>query len=91
MTAATRPKERVVVVGAGPVGLITALGLARRSVSVTVIEREADVFRSPRAMGYHWGALYILYNLGLLDDMMAAGFAAHGCVCTHSPLGAVWS
>jgi 3-(3-hydroxy-phenyl)propionate hydroxylase len=70
--------EQVVVVGAGPVGLVTALGLARRGIAVTVIEREADVFRSPRAMGYHWGALYILEDLGLVDDLLVAGFPARG-------------
>jgi 3-(3-hydroxy-phenyl)propionate hydroxylase len=69
---------RVVVVGAGPVGLVTALGLAQRGVPVTVLERESDVFRSPRAMGYHWGSLYILEDLGLLNDLLFAGFPAHG-------------
>lgn len=78
MTAATRPRETFVGGGAGPVGLVTALGLARRGLSVTAIEREADVLRSQRAMGYRWGASYILDDLGLLDDMTAAGFAAHG-------------
>lgn len=70
--------NEVAIVGAGPVGLVTALGLARRGIAVTVLEREGDVFRSPRAMGYHWGALYILEDLGLLDDLLTAGFAAHG-------------
>jgi len=78
MSGAPPSGDRVVIVGAGPVGLMTALGLARRGVAVTVIERAGDVYRSPRAMGYHWGALYILDDLGLLDDMMAAGFPAHG-------------
>lgn len=33
--------EDVVVIGAGPVGLVTALGLARSGVRVTVLERGA--------------------------------------------------
>ncbi len=65
--------DRVVVVGAGPVGLVTALGLARRGLAVTVIEREDDVFRSPRAMGYHWGA--------------RTSSKISGCWMTFSPLG----
>ncbi|HEY0615196.1 MAG TPA: FAD-dependent oxidoreductase [Candidatus Elarobacter sp.] len=64
----------VVVVGAGPVGLVTALGLARQGIAVTVLEREPDVFRSPRAMTYHWSCLFGLDDLGLLDDMGRAGF-----------------
>jgi 3-(3-hydroxy-phenyl)propionate hydroxylase/6-hydroxy-3-succinoylpyridine 3-monooxygenase len=65
---------QVVIVGAGPVGLVNALALARQGISVVVLEREADVFRAPRAMTYHWSVLYGLADLGLLDDMKRAGF-----------------
>jgi 3-(3-hydroxy-phenyl)propionate hydroxylase len=68
----------VVVVGAGPVGLITALGLVRRGVPVTIVDSEPAVVRSPRAMGYHWSSLYILADLGLLDDLIADGFTGQG-------------
>jgi 3-(3-hydroxy-phenyl)propionate hydroxylase/6-hydroxy-3-succinoylpyridine 3-monooxygenase len=64
----------VVVVGAGPVGLVSALALARQGIAVTVLEREPDVFRSPRAMTYHWSCLFGLDDLGVLDDMSAVGF-----------------
>jgi 2-polyprenyl-6-methoxyphenol hydroxylase-like FAD-dependent oxidoreductase len=70
--------DRVIVTGAGPVGLVLALGLARRGVPVTVIEREPDLYRAPRAMGYHWSSLFGLDDLGLLDDLKARGFLAHG-------------
>ena len=68
----------VLVVGGGPVGLVAALGLARRGIPVTVVERESDVYRAPRAMGYHWSALYGLDDLGLLEPMLERGFAADG-------------
>jgi 3-(3-hydroxy-phenyl)propionate hydroxylase len=65
----------VVVVGAGPVGLITALGLARAGVDVTLIEAAQPTDGAPSAhdMVYHWSVLPGLQRLGVLPDMCAAG------------------
>ena len=57
----------VVVVGAGPVGLVTALGLAKAGVSVTVIEAEPRINDSPRAAVYFPTTLKILDHLGILE------------------------
>ncbi|WP_208025861.1 FAD-dependent oxidoreductase [Amycolatopsis acidicola] len=67
---------RVVVAGAGPVGLITALGLARAGVAVTVLERESAIVSSPRAMVYHSGVIGGLDRLGLLGDALRTGVKA---------------
>ncbi|MGW0575837.1 FAD-dependent oxidoreductase [Streptomyces sp. NPDC002920] len=67
---------KVIVVGAGPVGLVTALGLAQAGVEVTVLERESAVVASPRAMVYHSGVIGGLERLGLLDDVVKAGIRA---------------
>lgn len=64
----------VVVVGAGPVGLLSALGLAQAGVPVTVIERGPGVVDSPRAIVYHWSVLEGIARLGLLDDALDLGF-----------------
>ena len=63
----------VVVVGAGPVGFITALGLAREGVSVMVIEAEDRINDSPRAAVYLPTTLRILDRLGILEDAHKAG------------------
>jgi len=60
-------------VGAGPVGLLTALGLARQGVEVTVLDGEPAVVRSPRAAVYYHTTLSILRKLGLLEEAEAIG------------------
>ena len=64
----------VLVVGAGPVGVLNALGLARTGVSVTLVDANPGIVQSPRAMVYHWSVLEGIERLGLLDAAKAAGF-----------------
>lgn len=64
---------QVLIVGAGPVGLITALGLARSGIEVSVIEAEDRILYTPRAISYAWPIFPYLERLGVLDDMLAAG------------------
>jgi 2-polyprenyl-6-methoxyphenol hydroxylase-like FAD-dependent oxidoreductase len=65
--------DRVLLCGAGPVGLFTALSLARSGVPVTVIEAEPQIIQSPRAMVYHSPTLEALDRLGALKDARAVG------------------
>ena len=44
--------KNVVIVGAGPVGLLGALELARLGISVQVIDFLEDIDPRPRAAGY---------------------------------------
>ena len=71
-------QQSVVVVGAGPVGFLTALGLARQGIPVTVIDAEPAVVRSPRAAVYFHTTLAILDRLGLLADAEAIGYRNSG-------------
>jgi 2-polyprenyl-6-methoxyphenol hydroxylase-like FAD-dependent oxidoreductase len=66
--------DEVIVVGAGPVGLMTAYGLARTGIPVTVLEAEHEVIDSPRAMVYHWALHEDLHRLGLLEEIERRGF-----------------
>jgi 3-(3-hydroxy-phenyl)propionate hydroxylase len=65
--------DGVLVVGGGIVGLATALDLARRGRSVTVVERQPGPDRPPHDHGYNWPVLPGLAELGVLDDAVAAG------------------
>ena len=72
----------VVVVGAGPVGLLTALGLAKAGVSVTVIEAEPRINDSPRAAVYFPTTLTILDRLGILSDALEIAYLSTS-FCFH--------
>ena len=67
-------QQEVLVAGGGPVGFLTALGLARRGIPVTLLEAEESIVDSPRAVVYHWSVLEGLEALGILEDAKAAGF-----------------
>lgn len=64
----------VVIVGGGPTGLLTALGLGQAGIRVTVLEAEANLNSSPRALVYHCSVLPHLRDLGVLNDCVKAGF-----------------
>lgn len=63
----------VLIAGAGPVGLITALGLARAGVEVTVLEAEPAIVESPRAVVYHATVLEPLDGLEILAEVETRG------------------
>jgi 2-polyprenyl-6-methoxyphenol hydroxylase-like FAD-dependent oxidoreductase len=63
----------VLVVGGGPVGLATALMLARRGVSVEVIEEEASTQRHNYAVQLHPATLRLLDDAGIAAELLAAG------------------
>jgi 2-polyprenyl-6-methoxyphenol hydroxylase-like FAD-dependent oxidoreductase len=64
----------VIVVGGGPTGFLTALGLAQAGVAVSVIESEPQIINSPRAAVYHWSVLDGLERLGILEEAEGLGF-----------------
>ncbi|WP_426516795.1 FAD-dependent oxidoreductase [Diaminobutyricibacter sp. McL0618] len=67
-------KTDVAIVGAGPVGLTLALALGRAGVNVVVVERDAEINLSPRAMVYLHPLLPDLDRLGLVAGMLKRGF-----------------
>jgi 3-(3-hydroxy-phenyl)propionate hydroxylase len=73
-TESSSVSPTVLVVGAGPVGILNALGLARAGVNVKVFERGLDIAMAPRAMVYHWSVLDGLQRMGLLEDATERGF-----------------
>ena len=66
--------DDVIIVGGGPTGFITALGLAQAGVRLTVIEAEPQIVDSPRAAVYHWSVVEGLEKLGIREEVETIGF-----------------
>lgn len=69
-------KERILIAGGGPVGLIAALVLAREDIPVTVCESEAEPTEDLRASTFHPPTLDMLDTLGITDRLIGAGLVA---------------
>src|ERR1043166_7104457 len=68
--------SRIIVVGAGPVGVVAALAAAQKGFAVTLLEAEAVVDDSPRAATTHPATLEMIDRLGLIDPFIAPGLVA---------------
>ncbi|MFF5260529.1 FAD-dependent oxidoreductase [Actinomadura viridis] len=66
-------RHRVTVVGGGPVGLVTALGLARRGVPVTVLERKNRVGLGSKAAALTSRSLEVLAGVGVDGPFLGQG------------------
>ncbi|HML11704.1 MAG TPA: FAD-dependent monooxygenase [Xanthobacteraceae bacterium] len=64
---------RVLIVGAGPVGMVCALALNRRGVAVTVCEQEPAPVRDQRAASIHPSTLELLDELGVTRKIIPRG------------------
>lgn len=70
--------ERVIIVGAGPVGMTAATALAAKGVPVVVVEESPEIVEDLRASTFHPPTLDFLDGLGVTPALMAQGL-----VCPH--------
>jgi 2-polyprenyl-6-methoxyphenol hydroxylase-like FAD-dependent oxidoreductase len=68
----------VLVVGAGPTGLMLANQLGRRGVRVLIVDRHAAPSRETKALGVQARTLEIYSALGLVEGALAIGKRAEG-------------
>jgi 3-(3-hydroxy-phenyl)propionate hydroxylase len=68
--------ERVLIAGAGPVGLVAAANLVRHGIPVTVFEGGADLSTESRASTFHPPTLDMLADLDVAAPLIAQGLIA---------------
>lgn len=68
--------ERVLIAGAGPVGLVAAANLVRHGIPVTVFEGGADLSTESRASTFHPPTLDMLADLDVVGPLIAQGLIA---------------
>src|ERR1700733_4117760 len=71
--AVVAPVLDVLVVGAGPTGLAAACELARRGLTVRVVDRADGSFAGSRGKGLQPRTLEILDGLGVAGRLVATG------------------
>src|SRR5262249_56302691 len=69
-------RSRIIVAGAGPVGVVAALACAQHDFAVIVLEAESMVDDSPRAATTHPATLEMIDRLGLIQPFIEQGLFA---------------
>jgi 2-polyprenyl-6-methoxyphenol hydroxylase-like FAD-dependent oxidoreductase len=80
----TQSDESVVVVGAGPTGVMLAIDLARRGVRVRIFDKHPARSRETRAIGIHARTLEVFHQLGIVNRFLERGHQATG-MAVHTP------
>jgi 3-(3-hydroxy-phenyl)propionate hydroxylase len=69
-------RTQVLIVGAGPVGVVAAYRLAQAGIDVALVESEATCTEDMRASTLHPPTIAMLSELGVLDALEAEGLRA---------------
>ena len=69
-------RTRILVVGAGPVGVVAAYRLAQAGIDTILLECHADCPEDMRASTFHPPSLEMMADLGILDELEAIGLRA---------------
>ena len=72
-TISSQKKAEVIIIGGGPVGLVTALKLTAAGISVIVIEKSNEPYAEPRASTFHPPTLDLLDELNITDKLLSSG------------------
>ena len=80
-------RSQVVISGGGPVGLICAYALARRGITVTVLDQNNELQDDPRAATTHPATLEVLDTLGVIDQVIEQGLVAEQFEFWDRPTG----
>jgi 2-polyprenyl-6-methoxyphenol hydroxylase-like FAD-dependent oxidoreductase len=64
---------QVLIVGAGPTGLVLAISLARRGIAVRIIDKNSGPGQASRAMAVHARTLEFYRQLGFADAVVNLG------------------
>jgi 2-polyprenyl-6-methoxyphenol hydroxylase-like FAD-dependent oxidoreductase len=78
MAPSSSSQTEVLVVGAGPTGLVLALWLKRLGVGVRIVDKTTEPGTTSRALAVHARTLELYRQMGLADDVVERGlrFAA---------------
>jgi len=68
--------DRIIIVGAGPVGLTAALALGRRGIPTVLLTAEAEPVMELRGSTFHPPTLDLLDEFGVVPRMIEAGLKA---------------
>src|ERR1700751_5672541 len=68
--------DRIIVVGAGPVGLTAALALGRRGIPTVLLAAESELVMELRGSTFHPPTLDLLEEFGIVPRMIEAGLKA---------------
>ena len=99
MNASARQNTDVLIVGAGPTGLVLALWLTRLGVRVRIVDKTAEPGTTSRALAVQARTLELYSQLGLADDgrrsgtarWLAANLWVSGKKVARAPCSATWA
>lgn len=83
---ASEGSKRVIIIGGGPVGCVTALKLGQAGIDVDIFEKLPSTSTAPRACGYYGAVLHFLNEIGMYDLIRKQGFMTRGLCWRTKPV-----